>query len=165
MSMTKYYKVLWQEKEGKDKSSIIGLAYTEEGVIKVRWLKGSALPVVPETLDFLEKIFSELREAGILKSIRGKYGGYVLAKDPKNLKLSEIVKVLDNPLQSYDCITGEYQLEINCAVEFVWKRVHNAMILELDKLTLQDIIDYGTAVANLERAKTLDKESKVEIDS
>ena len=47
----------------------------------------------------------------------------------------------------------------------MWKRVHNAMILELDKLTLQDIIDYGTAVANLERAKTLDKESKVEIDS
>src|SRR5690606_26983836 len=63
--------------------------------------------------DFLEKIFSELREAGILKSIRGKYGGYVLAKDPKNLKLSEIVKVLDNPLQSYDCITGECKLEIN----------------------------------------------------
>ena len=54
--------------------------------------------------DFLEKIFSELREAGILKSIRGKYGGYVLAKDPKNLKLSEIVKVLDNPLQSYDLL-------------------------------------------------------------
>ncbi len=57
--MTKYYKVLWQEK-GKDKSSIIGLAYTE-GVIKVRWLKGSALPVVPETLDFLEKIVAELK--------------------------------------------------------------------------------------------------------
>ena len=115
--------------------------------------------------DFLEKIFSELREAGILKSIRGKYGGYILANDPKDLRLSEIVQVLDNPLQSYDCITGECKLEINCAVEFVWKRVHNAMILELDKLTLQDIIDYGTAVANLERAKTLDKESKVEIDS
>ncbi|MDN5342387.1 Rrf2 family transcriptional regulator [Oceanotoga sp. DSM 15011] len=119
----------------------------KEGIKKVSIAELSKRQQIPR--DFLEKIFSELRDAGILKSIRGRYGGYVLLKDPKDLRLSEIVNVLDKPLQSYDCVSGECRVEIDCAVEFVWKRVHNVMMLELDKMTLQDIIRYGKEISKL----------------
>ncbi|MGM0640013.1 MAG: RrF2 family transcriptional regulator [Thermotogota bacterium] len=119
----------------------------KDGIKKVSISELSQRQQIPK--DFLEKIFSELRDAGFLKSIRGRYGGYVLLKDPKNIRLSEIVNVLDKPLQSYECVSGDCNLEINCAVEFVWKRVYNIMMLELDKMTLQDIIDYGIKLSKL----------------
>ncbi|SDC04262.1 RrF2 family transcriptional regulator [Geotoga petraea] len=119
----------------------------KDGVKKVSISELSQRQQIPK--DFLEKIFSELRDAGILKSIRGRYGGYVLLKEPKNIRLSEIVNILDKPLQSYECVSGECNLEISCAVEFVWKRVHNIMMLELDKMTLQDIMDYGMKLSKL----------------
>jgi len=112
-----------------------------EGVKKVSIAELSERQHIPK--DFLEKIFSELREAGILKSIRGRYGGYVLIKSPESLKISEIVNVLDKPFQSYECIEGQCKVDANCAVEFVWKRVHNAMMIELNKMTLADVIKNG----------------------
>ena len=134
----------------------------EEGRDKVTISELSKRQNIPK--DFLEKIFSELRDAGILKSIRGKFGGYVLLKEPDKLRLSEIVGILDKPLQSYDCVNGECRLEIDCAVEFVWKRVHNSMMLELDKMTLQDIIEYGTKLANVKKAKMSEDLLEAEID-
>ncbi|HOO74060.1 MAG TPA: Rrf2 family transcriptional regulator [Tepiditoga sp.] len=126
-----------------------------EGIKKVSIAELAKRQDIPR--DFLEKIFSELREANILKSIRGRYGGYILMKKPKDLRLSEIVNILDKPLQSYECISGDCSFEIQCAVDFVWKRVHNVMMMELDKMTLQDIIDYGNRIAVINGGKTIEQ--------
>jgi len=123
------YELCILNNEGKEKVSITELSRNQN---------------IPR--DFLEKIFSELREADILDSLRGRYGGYVLKKKPSEIRLSEIVAVLDKPLQAYDCITDSCKRNVNCAVEFVWKRVYNVMMIELDRITLQDIIDYGTNI-------------------
>ncbi|HQD63567.1 MAG TPA: Rrf2 family transcriptional regulator, partial [Defluviitoga sp.] len=55
--------------------------------------------------EFLAKIFSELKRAGIVDSGRGKFGGFNLTKNPEDVKLSEIVEALEVPLNSYDCVT------------------------------------------------------------
>jgi Rrf2 family iron-sulfur cluster assembly transcriptional regulator len=123
----------------------------DEGKEKVPISELSERQNIPK--DFLEKIFIELRDAGIVKSVRGKFGGYALAKNPEDLPLSEVVQVLDKPLQSFDCIVGECSLEIECAVEFVWKRVNNSIMMELSKMTLQDIIDYGRKIAKIKMSE------------
>ena len=56
--------------------------------------------------EFLAKIFSELKKAGIVDSGRGKFGGFNLTKNPEEIKLSEIVEALEVPLNSYDCVTN-----------------------------------------------------------
>jgi Rrf2 family iron-sulfur cluster assembly transcriptional regulator len=133
----------------------------EEGRDKVSITELSARQKIPK--DFLEKIFIELRDAGIVKSIRGKFGGYYLNKDPKELRLSEIIRVLDKPLQSFDCVIGECEIEIECAIEFVWKRVDNAMMLELRKMTLQDVIDNGKKLATLKEAQKGGTKKKINV--
>ena len=94
--------------------------------------------------EFLAKIFAELKKAGIIESERGKFGGFILKKNPEDIKLSEIVKILEEPLNSYSCVSKGYCTEQEtCSVDFVWKKVQKAIFSELSKITLKDIIEYG----------------------
>lgn len=100
--------------------------------------------------EFLAKIFSELKRAGIVDSGRGKFGGFTLAKNPEEVKLSEIVEALEVPLNSYDCVTkGECVNQDTCPADFVWRRVQKAIFDELSKITLKDIIEYGERKGNV----------------
>ena len=51
------------------------------------------------SLDYLEQIFSKLKKEDIVKSIRGKNGGYILTKEPSRIKLSNIPSLLSTPLK------------------------------------------------------------------
>ncbi len=94
--------------------------------------------------EFLAKIFAELKKANIVSSEKGKFGGFYFTKAPEEINLSEIVEVLEVPLSSYDCISeGGCENQKNCPIEFVWKRVQNAIFNELSKITLRDVIEYG----------------------
>lgn len=100
--------------------------------------------------EFLAKIFSELKKAGIVDSGRGKFGGFNLTKNPEEIKLSEIVEALEVPLNSYDCVTkGDCPNQDTCPADFVWKRVQKAIFDELSKITLKDIIEYGERKGNV----------------
>ncbi len=55
------------------------------------------------SLSFLEQIFSKLKKNNIVKSIRGTNGGYVLSKNPKQIKLSEIFLALDEKVKTIGC--------------------------------------------------------------
>jgi len=100
--------------------------------------------------EFLAKIFSELKKAGIVDSGRGKFGGFNLTKNPEEIKLSEIVEALEVPLNSYDCVTkGDCPNQDTCPSDFVWKRVQKAIFDELSKITLKDIIEYGERKGNV----------------
>ena len=55
------------------------------------------------SLLYLEQIFSKLKKNNIVKSIRGTNGGYVLSKNPKQIKLSEIFLALDEKVKTIGC--------------------------------------------------------------
>ena len=55
------------------------------------------------SLQYLEQIFLRLKKHNIVKSIRGSNGGYVLSKNPNNLKLSEIFLALDENVKTIGC--------------------------------------------------------------
>ena len=55
------------------------------------------------SLVYLEQIFSKLRKNNIVKSIRGTNGGYVLTKDPEQIKLSNIFSAVDEKIKTLQC--------------------------------------------------------------
>ena len=101
--------------------------------------------------DFLEKIFGELRQAGIIKAIRGRYGGYALAKPAEEILIRDIILELDNPMNSYVCIKnkGQCSIDPDCSIKYVWFKMYNAMMKELGETTLADLIKMADSVGTL----------------
>jgi Rrf2 family protein len=99
---------------------------------------------------FLDNIFSELRSAGIIQSRRGKQGGYRLAHPPREIKVGEVVRVLDGPLSPISCAsTTSYESCADCDVDtcevrHVMLNVRNAISGILDKRSIAQLRDYGS---------------------
>ncbi|MBI3813487.1 MAG: Rrf2 family transcriptional regulator [Nitrospinae bacterium] len=80
---------------------------------------------------FLVKIFQVLLKRGIVKSVRGLDGGFILAKSPRNINLLDIIEGIDGPLSAfYDCHRDSCKKEDNeiCPI-------HNAYKEGIDKLS------------------------------
>ncbi|ALX48173.1 cysteine metabolism transcriptional regulator CymR [Lentibacillus amyloliquefaciens] len=83
---------------------------------------------------YLEQLASPLRNAGLIKSIRGAYGGYILAKDPKDIRAGDIIRVLEGPISPVEGIENEEP-----AKQALWIRVRDAVKDVLDTTTLEDL--------------------------
>jgi len=95
---------------------------------------------------FLETILLELKKEGILNSKKGKGGGYVLAKDPQNISVGDIIRTLDGPLSVLSF--QEDNKEIN-EIKIVLKEVRDAMSNILNKTSLADVIERACSGQNL----------------
>ncbi|MFD2759514.1 cysteine metabolism transcriptional regulator CymR [Lentibacillus juripiscarius] len=83
---------------------------------------------------YLEQLASPLRNAGLIKSIRGAYGGYVLAKDPRDIKAGDIIRVLEGPISPVEGMEDEEP-----AKQALWIRIRDAVKDVLDTTTLEDL--------------------------
>ena len=115
----------------------------EEGVISVSTLaEQEHLP-----FKFLEAILFELRTAGYVESLRGKYGGTRLAKPMKSIKMGEIVRLIDGKLAPIGCASEtEYEKctcpdETHCGLRMLMIDVRNAIANILDRYTLENVVE------------------------
>ena len=91
---------------------------------------------------YLEQLFSPLRKAKLINSIRGAQGGYVLGKEPKDIKVSDIMYVLEGPIEIADCIEGVSCANSDCcATRLLWTKIKNSIDEVMESITLQDIVD------------------------
>ncbi len=95
---------------------------------------------------YLEQLMGSLRKAGLVVSVRGAQGGYMLNKEPGNIRLSNIIRALEGPIAPVDCVTDEPGEEIceqmdTCVARGAWLRLRNAMVEVLDNITLQDLVE------------------------
>lgn len=88
--------------------------------------------------DFLEKIISELESAGLVKARRGVKGGYFLSKDPKNIKVGEIIRVLEAtiPVSCFGCFKAEF-----CGAKIFWDDLKKSLDSAFNSKTLKDLIN------------------------
>ena len=56
---------------------------------------------------YLEQIFSSLKKSGLVQSVRGAQGGYLLSKEPKDITVGDILVVLEGPVSLSDCVMDE----------------------------------------------------------
>jgi len=91
---------------------------------------------------YLEQLFSPLRKANIIKSIRGAQGGYVLGREPKDITMAEIMEVLEGPVEISDCLEENTCSNIECcATRGFWARIKESIDSVLESTTLQDLVD------------------------
>ncbi|MCJ7778282.1 MAG: RrF2 family transcriptional regulator, partial [Sedimentisphaerales bacterium] len=105
------------------------------------------LKVIAERQDisvkYLEQLMNALRSGGIVHSIRGAKGGYILAKPPNQIKLSEVFNCLEGPVITAECVEDEdyCRRAADCAARLLWVQVEEAIKNVLDSVTVQDLID------------------------
>lgn len=93
-------------------------------------------------LKYLELVFSSLRRAGLVRSLQGTGGGYMLARPAAEIRLSEILKVLEGDLSIVEEEAGENAESLcRCIKENVWDVVSGRIYDVLDSMSLQDLID------------------------
>ena len=92
---------------------------------------------------YLEQIFSKLKKAGLVKSIRGSQGGYFLARKPDEISVGDILTVLEGPITIADCLKeeGVCSNSDKCATRLVWKKMKNAIDDVVNTTFLQDMVD------------------------
>ncbi|MFA6973702.1 MAG: Rrf2 family transcriptional regulator [Parcubacteria group bacterium] len=90
------------------------------------------------SVKYLERIIGELRKNKMLTSSKGKAGGYILAKNPKQITTGEIVEILDGPIAPTKCaLCG---IENKCSSSLVWIKLGQEIKKTLDNIKLSDLI-------------------------
>jgi Rrf2 family protein len=98
---------------------------------------------------YLWRLIDPLKAAGLVQSIRGSHGGYLLARDSARITMKAIVTVLEGPLCLVDCVEQPSACERSerCVVRDVWQEASRALAETLQATTLKDILERHRAHA------------------
>jgi Rrf2 family protein len=102
---------------------------------------------------FLEQIFVQLREAGIVDGKRGKGGGFFLGKPASNISMGDIIRLIEGPIAPITCTSHSAYAkcscpdEEHCGLRLIMLEVRNAMANILDQSSLADVA--ATTVSKL----------------
>lgn len=96
---------------------------------------------------FLEHILLELRNAGVIRSTRGRSGGYALLKAPADISIPELLRTIDGPIAPLPCLSrSAYQRcedckdEAACRIRRVFAEVFWSYLVIIESLTLADML-------------------------
>lgn len=93
------------------------------------------------SLAYLERLFSLLKKAKIVKADLGVTGGYYLARPAKDISVLEIVEVLEGKILSYACVKGKAcEHSDNCKIHPVWQKLYSEVRKTLSKMKLINIM-------------------------
>lgn len=109
---------------------------------------------------FLENILSQLRQAGIVESVRGKEGGYRLGRPPQQITVGDVIRLFQGPLSAIDCADGggddragsgraasgrDCPLRPGCVLLPMWDKAHRAMMDVFDGTSFRDLVEQERA--------------------
>ncbi len=102
------------------------------------------------SLSYLEHLIIPLIAAGVIKSTRGARGGIRLAKRAEQIRMNEVMEILEGPLAPVDCLKDAKNCprSSSCATKDVWDEMTKAMENVLESTTLQDLADRQKAKAD-----------------
>lgn len=83
---------------------------------------------------YLEQLVGPLRNSGLVKSVRGAYGGYMLTRSPKDISAGDVIRVLEGPIQPVEGIEDEDQPQRE-----LWVRIRDAVKNVLDTTSIDDL--------------------------
>jgi Rrf2 family protein len=92
---------------------------------------------------YLEQLMAILKSAGFVRSIRGAKGGYVLAKPPNQVKISDMFNALEGPIVTVECLENDQYCAraADCVAKELWSQVQQAIIGVLESVTLEDLAE------------------------
>jgi Rrf2 family cysteine metabolism transcriptional repressor len=94
---------------------------------------------------YLEQLISTLRKSGLVHSVRGAHGGYLLADSPDQITVGSIIRSLEGSMTPADCVAEEEPVDCSkadcCVTRGVWEKIRISIDNVIDSITLQDMID------------------------
>jgi Rrf2 family protein len=91
---------------------------------------------------FLEQILLDLKRGGFVQSRRGKVGGYMLARHPAQIRLGDVVRFMDGPIEPIACTDKKYSGcndLYKCVFRKIWQEVSQATSQIIDKVTFETL--------------------------
>jgi len=96
------------------------------------------------SLSYLEQLFGKLRRCGLVKSVRGPGGGYMLGREAEVIRVSDIVLAVDEPLNATRCHPGSpagcKSDQGRCLTHDLWEELTNQIHLFLSSVSLDDVV-------------------------
>jgi Rrf2 family cysteine metabolism transcriptional repressor len=97
------------------------------------------------SIGYLEQLMVPLKKEGLIRSIRGAQGGYLLARDPEDITVGDIIRALEGPIAPVACVSEDYPEECDraegCVTRLVWAKVRDSIVEVLDSLTLYALVE------------------------
>ena len=95
--------------------------------------------------NYLEQLFSVLKKAGLVKSIRGAQGGYVLSDSPDKITIGAILRALEGSLAPVNCVIEDSPIKCEridiCVTRIIWEKIRNKINEVVDSITLADLVE------------------------
>lgn len=94
---------------------------------------------------YLEQLIATLRKDGIVKSVRGAQGGYMLSREPSRISVGDIIRALEGPMAPSECVIEDQESEcVNadyCVTRVLWEKIKDSIDRVIDSITLQDMVE------------------------
>lgn len=110
--------------------------------------------------NYLEQIIATLKKHGFVKSTRGPKGGYSLKKNPDEISVGDILRVLEGDLSPVDCMEVNDNFACSdselCVTKFVWKKISDSINEVVDNISLADLINEQFRIDDLNLSDDMD---------
>ncbi|WP_374382409.1 Rrf2 family transcriptional regulator [Dongia sp.] len=97
------------------------------------------------SLSYLEQLFAKLRRAGLVKSVRGPGGGYLLARPADDTRIADAILAVDEPIRATRCkpntATGCHSDKSRCLTHDLWEELSRQIHLFLSSVSLADVVE------------------------
>lgn len=92
---------------------------------------------------YLEQLIALLRKGGLVKSVRGARGGYALARPPGEIRVGDVIRIVEGPIAPVECVSEIKAAECgqadSCITRMVWEKVRDSIAQAVDSITLEDM--------------------------
>ena len=94
---------------------------------------------------YLEQLMSMLKKAGLVRSVRGAGGGYVLAQPADRISVGDVLRALEGSLEPVDCAgldpEGGCKAADSCVTKYVWQRINESINQTVDEIMLSRLVE------------------------
>jgi Rrf2 family cysteine metabolism transcriptional repressor len=120
---------------------VLALLYKEEAPVPLSEIANRE----QISIQYLEQLFGELRRSGLVRSVRGARGGYLLTRPPEEITVGDVVRVLEGPVSPVGCIeegTDDCNCgrEEHCLTKNVWLNLRDTIVDFFDSITLAGLL-------------------------
>ncbi len=107
---------------------------------------------------YLEQLMTLMKKAGLIKSIRGAGGGYVLAKDMSEISVGDVLRALEGSLEPVECTAfrpeDSCEAAGGCVTKYVWQRINESINQTVDEISIRQLVEESKAIqSNTSSAK------------
>ncbi len=115
---------------------------------------------------YLEQLFAIMRKAGLVKSVRGAYGGYLLGAPSDKIYIGQILRTLEGNIAPADCVSNEDAPECldadACVTRMIWEKIRDSINQVVDSITLEDMVRQQKKIDHENYKKGIENNSAIQ---